>query len=343
MEIHRKIVELIESRQPFAVVQILGTQGSAPLKAGTKAVVEANGRIWGTVGGGAVEAEAQRRAIEACASGRTSVFDFQLHGQHRRDAEPVCGGSMRLLVNPLASRQSETLRRVTDCLKNRQRGLLLTQVPHDTNTEVSLTWIPEQAVADRKGFPDGACLLSCLKRESADLFVDPTTETEVLVEPILPRPHLVIAGGGHVGQALARQAVLVDFEVTVVDDRPEFTAVDLFAPEVHALCGDIAAKVARLAESPDTYIVIVTHGHEYDAAVLEACFHGSATYIGMIGSRRKIAVLRQDFIESGLATAAQFDRIHAPIGLDIGSVTAAEIAASIVAQLIAVRRQGTSR
>jgi xanthine dehydrogenase accessory factor len=249
---------------------------------------------------------------------------------------------MRLLVNPLASQRMDIFRQIADSLQNRQRGILLTRMTAGSHTDVSLTWIPEPAVGGYRGFPEGDRLLSCLQGETPVLSADPDSQVEILAEPILPRPHLVIAGGGHVGQALARQAVLVDFEVTVVDDRAEFTRAAGRIPGVHACCGDMAADVARLADAPDTYIVIVTRGHRHDAEVLEACLPHPVTYIGMIGSKRKIAVLRRDFIASGLATAAQLDRLHAPIGIDIGSVTAAEIGASIVAQLIAVRRRGAS-
>ena len=151
---------------------------------------------------------------------------------------------------------------------------------------------------------------------------------------------LLIVGGGHVGQAVAAQASVVDFEVTVLDDRPEFTAPDLFPEGVATRCGTIAQEVAGFPFSPDTCVVIVTRSHRCDAEALAACLRQPAAYLGMIGSRRKVALMRQDFIESGKATAAEFDRVYAPIGLDIGSVTVPEIAASIVAQLIAVRRTG---
>ena len=87
--------------------------------------------------------------------------------------------------------------------------------------------------------------------------------------------------------------------------------------------------------------MVVTRGHKHDAEALEACIHRPAAYIGMIGSKRKVALMRKDFIETGLATEAEFNRVFAPIGLDIGAVTVPEIAASVTAQLIAVRRKGS--
>jgi xanthine dehydrogenase accessory factor len=162
---------------------------------------------------------------------------------------------------------------------------------------------------------------------------------EVLVQPVIPKPILLIVGGGHVGQALARQAVLIGFDVTVIDDRPDFTNPALFPKEVTTLCGDIAKKVNDFPIARDTYIVIVTRGHKHDAEALKACIHAPAAYIGMIGSKRKVAMIRKSLVESGVATEDEFDRVFAPIGLDIGAVTVPEIATSIVAQLIAVRRE----
>jgi xanthine dehydrogenase accessory factor len=154
---------------------------------------------------------------------------------------------------------------------------------------------------------------------------------------------LLIVGGGHIGQALARQAILVGFDVVVLDDRPEFTDPALFPEGVATRCGDIREEVEASAIGRDTYIVIVTRGHKHDAEALEACIHAPAAYIGMIGSKRKVALMRQDFIESGLAGEEEFGRVFAPVGLDIGAVTVPEIAASIVAQLIEVRRKSGTK
>jgi len=164
----------------------------------------------------------------------------------------------------------------------------------------------------------------------------------VLVEPVIPEPLLVIAGGGHIGQALAHQASLVGFDVTVVDDRAEFTDPALYPDGTRAVCDDIPSRIAELSVGSDTFVVVVTRGHKLDAETLEACIHAPAAYVGMIGSRRKVSLLRENFIGTGLASEEEFDRVFTPIGLDIGAVTVPEIAASIVAELIAVRRKGIS-
>jgi xanthine dehydrogenase accessory factor len=353
MDTNRQIVQLLEAGRPFAVGLVLSAEGSTPREAGVKAALEADGRIHGTLGGGAVEAEAQRRAIEACASGRAVVFEMEFTGAAAGDDEPICGGRMRLLVDPTASKDLAAYQQAAAAAEARTRGVLLAAVHTDGETEV--LWRTEADLSASPlpdGFPDVQALRECLAAEQARLFRtgegQPGCLWEVLVEPIVPGPLLRIAGGGHVGQALAVQAALLGFDVTVLDDRPEFTDPALFpdpassAGGVRTRCCDVGQELAAQPLGPDTYVVIVTRGHKHDAAALRACVRKPLAYLGMIGSRRKVALLRQSFVESGWATEAEFDRVFAPIGLDIGAETVPEIATSIAAQLVAVRRRGAA-
>lgn len=346
-DIHRMVVECIDGQCRFAVALVLQSDGSTPRKAGVKAVIHENGRIWGTIGGGSVEAEAQRRAVEACRAERPVVFDFHLEGAAAADDDPICGGRMRVLIDPTADRDRTAYAQAAEALTQHERGVLLTIVRNPSQPDVTVQWFPGDAVAPDAGFPGAEEIRRCLDRETVRLFVEeserPDARVEVLVEPVIPKPHLLIVGGGHIGQALAYQAVLVDFDVTVLDDRPEFSDPALFPRGTTTRCGDIAQGVAAFPITRDTYIVIVTRGHRHDAEALAACIHTPAAYVGMIGSRRKVALMRQDFIESRRATGEEFDRVFAPIGLDIGSVTVPEIATSIAAQLIAVRRKCQAR
>ena len=353
------------------------------------ALIEADGVIHGTVGGGAVEAEAQRQA-RLVASSRTAVlFDFDLGGPGLHEAGPICGGSMRLLVDASAVACRDAYRQAAAALARRERGLWLTTLRHRARLEVrsrfvlekdlvmgsldgskATRWDQEPGRAGPLGRPvlgrrarrsrptsktswfmesgplGAEALRSCLAREASQLFdVPPGPEgeqVEVFVAPLIPRPVLLIVGGGHIGQALAAQATLVGFEILVLDDRPEFADPSLFPPGVKTRCGDVAREIAAFPVQSDTFIVLVTRGHQSDAAALRACISRPAAYIGMIGSRRKVPLLRREFLEQGWATGEQFDRVHAPIGLDIGAVSVPEIAASIVAQMIAVRRKGAA-
>ena len=345
--IYEQVVEFIDAGRSFALATILRAEGSTPRKAGVRAIIDEKGRIWGTLGGGAVEAEAQRRAVEVCKSKQTIVFELALEGACASDDAPICGGNMRILVDATVEKDRGAYAQVAQAVRQRQCGVLLTTVCTGAETEAAVRWIPQEAIGAEASFPGGEAISSCLEREEARLFVqqgqEPNIRKESLVEPVIPRPILLIVGGGHIGQALARQAILVGFDVVVLDDRPEFTDPALFPEGVATRCGDIRREVEAFPIGRDTYIVIVTRGHKHDAEALDACIHAPAAYIGMIGSKRKVALMRKDFVESGLAGEEEFGRVFAPVGLDIGAVTVPEIAASIVAQLIAVRRKGSTK
>jgi xanthine dehydrogenase accessory factor len=343
-DIHRAVVELADRGCAFAVAVVLKAEGSTPCKAGAKAVVDAEGTIRGTIGGGLVEAEAQRRAVEAIKTGCPLVFDFNLEGAAAAHGDPICGGTMRVLIDPTAPRHRAAYAAAVAAQTGRDRGVLLTSLEGVDAWDVAVRFLAAEAIPPEPGFPGAEAIHSALKREETGLFVSESTPEgrprEVLVEPLIPAPVLLIVGGGHIGQAVAAQASLVGFEIVVIDDRPEFTSPELFPQAVATRCGRIDGEIARFPFTAGTYVVIVTRGHQHDADALAACLRRPTAYVGMIGSRRKVALMRKEFVESGRATAAEFDRVFAPIGLDIGSVTVPEIAASIVAQLIAVRRQG---
>ncbi len=127
------------------------------------------------------------------------------------------------------------------------------------------------------------------------------------VEPVLPLPRLIIAGAGHVGKAVARLGRLLDFSVTVIDDRPEFADVKNVPDADEIVAGDIGEAVRAVEDSPDNYFVIVTRGHQKDAEALRAALGRGAAYVGMIGSKRKIELMHCEFLESGWATGAEWD------------------------------------
>jgi len=253
---------------------------------------------------------------------------------------------MRILLDPTAAKDRASYAQVAGAVSQRQQGVMITTAHSGTITEVKIQWFPEGSIPSDAEFPGADNIKSCLAHERPQLFVescdDPQAITEVLVEPVIPKPLLIIAGGGHIGQAVAHQASLVGFDITVMDDRQEFTDPRLFPEGTKTLDGYIPELIISQPIAGDTYIVLVTRGHKLDAESLESCIHTPAAYIGMIGSKRKVALIRRNFIESGLATEEEFDRVHAPIGLDIGAVTVPEIAASITAELIAVRRRSKS-
>ena len=162
-------------------------------------------------------------------------------------------------------------------------------------------------------------------------------ELEVFIEPILNPPALYIFGGGHIALALTKMGKLCGFNITVIDDRAEFAHAERFPEAEVILAEDFTKSFPQVKIDKSSYIVIVTHGHQHDEVVLEWAVGTPARYIGMIGSKTKNETIYSHLLTKGI-TREQLERVHAPIGLEIGAQTPEEIAISILAELIKVRR-----
>lgn len=163
----------------------------------------------------------------------------------------------------------------------------------------------------------------------------------VMLEGIRPEPQLIICGAGHIGQVLAPMARWLDFQVVVIDDRADYASRELFPDEsIRLIVKPFAEALTALQITPATSIVIVTRGHKYDEDCLRALIHSPARYIGMIGSRRRVITVFQRLLGEGIPREA-IERVHAPIGLDIGARTPAEIAVSILAEIVLTKYGGS--
>ena len=162
---------------------------------------------------------------------------------------------------------------------------------------------------------------------------------EVFVEPILPQPTLYIFGGGHVSMSLAKAAHTAGFGIGIIDDREQFANSERF-PMAHEIYTTYEDAFEKLKPNASSYLVIVTRGHRDDMRVLGWAVGTEAHYIGMIGSKRKVLSVYQALEREGIAPE-RFENVHAPVGLEIGALTPEEIAISITAELIAVRRGAT--
>jgi xanthine dehydrogenase accessory factor len=288
--------------------------------------------VAGTVGGGLLEGQTLEACRAALQDGKASILDFMLGGEFFVQGDMICGGRLRVLIEPLLPRHLPFFLAVRDAL-NAEGAVLITDI-----TDPSRPLRTARIGGERLGAP--------LPEETLDTLlaaVSPTQETHVLthadrsyfLERCLPPPRMIIAGGGHVSLSTAQVAALAGFAVTVLDDRPEFSQPERFPWAAHvATVPDYQNCFADCASDPRAYIVIVTRGHMYDTAVLSQALATQAGYIGMIGSARKrdevYAVLRaQGAGEEALA------KVHCPIGLTSGAETPEEIAISIVAECIA--------
>jgi xanthine dehydrogenase accessory factor len=343
-DLFQTIAAAINEGRRFALATVFKTTGSVPREPGTTAIIDETGAIQGTIGGGLLEAETQRLAVESLLTTTPVVFDFRFAGASAALNDPVCGGTMRILVDPTASRQHSAYSDAADAVRRRRRGVFLTTVNGREKPLVAAQWIGDDAISTNPSEAAAVAMRTALAQGTAEFFnglsQHPDEDVQGLARPVLPAARLLIAGGGHVGQALAAHANLVGFEVIVVEDRSQFVDAALYPRGVTTRFGEFAEALAEFPIDKDTYVAIVGRGHPVDMKALLACIDSPAAYIGMMGSRRKVALVRKELIESGRVTAEQFARIYAPIGLNLGAETTPEIAASIVAQLISVRRTG---
>lgn len=162
-------------------------------------------------------------------------------------------------------------------------------------------------------------------------------DTEVFIEPILPSPTLFIFGGGHISLPLAKTGKLLGFKIAVIDDRAEFANPRRFPEADLILAEDFSTAFSKLEINKSSYIVIVTRGHQYDELVLELALKTKPKYIGMIGSKTKNKAVFSHLLAKGISQE-QLNKVHAPIGLEIFAQTPEEIAVSILAEVIKVRR-----
>lgn len=185
-------------------------------------------------------------------------------------------------------------------------------------------------------------VLECIRqRELAELVIE--VEADPLPRrfhyALPPRERLIIAGAGHVGQAVARLALRLEFDVTLIDDRPE--SLQDSPAGATRVCGDIARELGAISIDGESFALVVTRGHRHDEQALEALLGRGARYLGMIGSRRKSTLIFNDLRSRG-ADDAELARVRTPVGLGIGAISVEEIAIAIAAELIQVRRTDRS-
>lgn len=193
---------------------------------------------------------------------------------------------------------------------------------------------------DEKGARAALTVMADDRREIVTTTLD---DLRILIEVSRPPLELVICGGGHVGRAVAAAGRLLDFCVTVIDDRAEFASRERFQdPQIRLIANDFISALREIKITPASHVVIVTRGHRHDELCLREVIERPARYIGMIGSRRRTTTIREHLKHQGVAVEL-LREISAPIGLDIGALTPEEIATAILAEIILVRRGGTGQ
>jgi xanthine dehydrogenase accessory factor len=347
--IYLQIPELKSDISSMVMATVTRTHGSTPQKPGSSALFNMNGLITGTVGGGVVEGAVLKLAREAVVSKKSGHFQFNLANDISSKEEAICGGQINVLIDANLQNYLSVFEQLSQSIIDHIPGILITMVTGLSEDSVLINryWMsksfkPPMPVAFLEKIEPVVSEM-ILRRDSADYremslsIPDQEPSSIFFLEPVFPHEQLIIAGAGHIGKALAHLAYMLDFEVTIIDDRREYANTVNIPEADHIIVDNIGEALKKLNLNNDTYIVIVTRGHKDDASALKCCIGSDLAYTGMIGSVNKIAAMRVNFIENGWATAKQWDTVHAPVGLDIKSRTVEEIAISIAAQLVLVR------
>ncbi len=349
--IYSQLLAIIKENKPCAIATVTNAQGSTPQKPGSSAIYNKRGWITGTVGGGVVEFAIGEIALKSLRAEKSAYHVFDLDKDINDLDAAICGGGMSILVDATPEKHIDVFQSLSIAEMNRVSGVLAT-LCGSGSAECSgfeRFWITADTLENYSGqLPDDilAAISEMLSNSKSDEFreiVLSGTEKEEMkmafLESIVPLPQLIIAGAGHVGKALSHLAKLLDFEVIVWDDRSEFANKTNLPDADKILSGNLDESLGNFCVTKDTFIVIVTRDHKNDADVLRKFIASDAGYIGMMGSRRKVAQVRETFLNKGWATIEQWEKIYSPIGLEIGSKTVQEIAMSIAAQLVQVRNE----
>jgi len=333
-----KTAELARSGVPAALATISRRRGSLPMASDAKMLVTTDGRRWGTVGGGCVEADVTEQALLAIAQATPVSVTHTLNADLAGDIGLSCGGTAEFFIEPVLT-SPEAIALYAGVAK-----AISDRVPTVVYTAANWTDGPRKAAC--VGSPPAPSLPAMHAIGNLDRFpvIDDdnvTTlfdqETDLFVESIPRMPRVVIFGAGHVGLEIARLASSVGFYVVVIDDRDEFANTERLPWVQEVIAQDFRSVLDHFTFDEDDFVLATTRGHSFDAYIIERTAGSPARYVGMLGSKRKKAVIMKALAEAGVLQDA-LDRVVTPIGLDIGADTPAEIAVSVVAELVKVRR-----
>jgi len=355
LDFMRNLLTQGESGRDVALATIIRTLGSTPRNTGAKMQVLADGRIMGTIGGGSSEAEAKQKALEV-------LLDIKYPKKFRVDMTNdiaagngmACGGVMDVFIDFIGHGDVYTRQVVSQyvsSLEKKENPLLVTITgAGEGNKDLlgrKMAFLPRKKEA-------GDLLTGELTEKARELSVrvrgerEPKLETvltrdnnriELFFEPSFIVPHLLVLGGGHISRPLVNMASILGYQTTVVDDRPAFANKERFARDTQVICQDFGGYLGNLKVSPNTFVVIVTRGHQHDLDCLREIISKPAAYAGMIGSGRKVQAIL-DQLESEGISPEQLKEIYTPIGLKLGSETPEEIALCILAEIVSIWRGG---
>jgi xanthine dehydrogenase accessory factor len=259
----------------------------------------------------------------------------------------ICGGTVDVLVEPVTREDRSTFETLDARRRDGEDTIVATIMAKDNSILSKHLILGEKDLRFERTLEkvesESLTLKQLLRDEIHKAFHRCETRRvglksgALILEPVQGTPSLIVFGGGHVSRYVCKTAAVAGFRVTIIDDREQYANPARFPEASRTLALDFASASSTTTVKPSTYIVIVTRGHQYDEEILEWALKTPAKYIGMIGSKRKVFTTYEHLADRGISVEA-LRSVHAPIGIELGAVTAEEIGVSVVAELIAVRR-----
>ena len=339
-------IAALVSGRTVALSTILSGSGSLPMSRRSKMLVLPDGTLRGTVGGGCLEAEVYASAKEVLGGESSPRIRRFVLTESEAGAEGLnCGGTVEILTEAVTPGSVvAVLEACLGMLERREDAVLATRL------DAPGAEGPGKLLLGAGGRVAGSLGDAALEEKAAQIasgmmgrdsmrLEEVAGAGRIFLESIPVTPVLVLFGGGHVSRETAQVAASAGFRGLVADDRPAYASRERHpsAHETRVISFDRALDGIRV--DGHTYLVVVTRGHQHDETVLRQVLRSGARYVGMIGSARKVALARQRLAAEGFRQE-DLDRLHAPVGIEIGADTPGEIAVSIVAEMIAVRRRG---
>ena len=348
--VFRAAVDEAKSGNDHVIATVVRTSGSTPQKAGAKLLVRKDGSGVGTLGGGCVEGDiwfAARQLLKR--GGNAEMRDYELNEELAAQDGLVCGGTMYFLIDPVRGKNSygEFASEVVEAYEGGAPVALVNIMVAPEGYGIS---VGNKMLVRENGSTSGSLgdekLDSTSARQARELmalgkndYVVAESGVEYYIEAYTTPPTLVIAGGGHVSKALAQIAKSVGFRLFILDDREEFANAERFPEAEIVQVGDYEAGLQSLPINANSFIVIATRGHRYDDSALASALRTPASYVGLLGSKRKTILIYEALIRRGFSLD-DIRRTRSPIGLDIGARTPAEIAISVMAEILMFRLGG---
>lgn len=328
-----KMGEIVSSGKDAVLVSVVASSGSTPRGSGARMLVTEKGREYGTIGGGAVEYKSEQIALDLLRNRCSCIEHFRLNANDVAKLGMICGGAVDVYFRFIPGhhhRTIEFLQRIEKLYENGEQTWLICELTSGSDGPMYIYGKETGAFGEK--VPQE--VIDNLSSKPMQITV---AESTYYCEQLFAPGKVYIFGGGHVAQELVPALARVGFRCVVIEDRPEFATPELFAGAEETRLIDVSALPAVAEEiGKDDYVCIMTRGHKDDFEVQRHVLRSGARYIGVIGSANKKKAVFERLREYGYGDA-DFERITAPIGLDIGAETPAEIAVSIAAQLIKVR------